>query len=170
LTDVPVGDSARVDMKWKAYGRYGSVGFELVVSMAVGYFFGKWLDGKFQTGNWMTGIFSVVGVYAGFRSLFKAANQMQVDIEKEEKLGRGENPWKVPMPEGYEDGEVPEAEAGSDAETEDETLESPRERRERELEQERENERERRARERELARELERTSQDEASPESEKKP
>lgn len=170
MTGVPVGDSARVVMKWKAYGRYGSVGFELVVSMAVGYFFGKWLDGKFQTGNWMTGIFSVVGVYAGFRALFKAAKQMQVDIEKEEKLGRGENPWKVPMPEGYEEGEVPEADSGSDAETEDETLESPRERRERELEREREVERERRARERELAGEHERTSQDEASPESEKKP
>jgi ATP synthase protein I len=88
-----------VRVKWKAYGRYGSVGFELVVSMIVGYLFGKWLDDKVGGGGWLTGIFSVAGVYAGFRAIFKAANQMTADIEKEEKLDRGESPWKVPMPE-----------------------------------------------------------------------
>jgi len=88
-----------VRVKWKAYGRYGSVGFELVVSMIVGYLFGKWLDDKVGGGGWITGIFSVAGVYAGFRAIFKAANQMTADIEKEEKLDRGESPWKVPMPE-----------------------------------------------------------------------
>jgi len=82
-------------VKWKAYGRYGSVGFELVVSMIVGYVFGKWLDEKVGGGGWLTGLFSVAGVYAGFRSLFKAAKEMQRDVEKQEKLDRGESPWKV---------------------------------------------------------------------------
>ena len=91
-------------MKWKAYGRYGSVGFELIVSMIVGYLFGKWLDGKVGGGGWLTGIFSIAGVYAGFRSLFKASQRMQADIEEEEKLDRGDMPWKIPMPEvSYDD-------------------------------------------------------------------
>jgi F0F1-type ATP synthase assembly protein I len=89
--------SARV--KLKAYGKYGSIGFELVVSMAVGYLIGKWLDPSFGGKGYVTALFSVAGVYAGFRSLFKAAKTMQADIEKEEKLDRGEAPWKVPMPE-----------------------------------------------------------------------
>lgn len=90
-------------MKWKAYGRYGSLGIELIVSMAVGYFIGKWLDERVGAGGWLTGLFTAAGVYAGFRALFKAAKQMERDIEKEEKLERGQAPWKVPMPEGYED-------------------------------------------------------------------
>lgn len=90
-------------MKWKAYGRYGSLGIELLVSMAVGYFLGKWLDDRVGAGGWLTGLFTAAGVYAGFRAIFKAAKQMEHDIEKEEKLERGQAPWKVPMPEGYED-------------------------------------------------------------------
>ena len=86
-------------MKLKAYGKYGSIGFELVVSMAVGYLIGKWLDPTFGGKGYVTALFSVAGVYAGFRSLFKAAKTMQADIEKEEKLDRGEAPWKVPMPD-----------------------------------------------------------------------
>lgn len=86
-------------MKWKAYGRYGSVGFELVVSMIVGYVFGKWLDEKVGGGGWVTGLFSIAGVYAGFRSLFKASKDMQRDVEKQEKLDRGESPWNVKTPE-----------------------------------------------------------------------
>lgn len=98
-------------MKWKAYGRYGSVGFELIASMIVGYLFGHWLDGKVGGGGYITALFSAAGVYAGFRSLFKAANAMTADIEKEEKLDRGEMPWKVPMP----DVDYDAADAASDA-------------------------------------------------------
>ncbi len=97
-------------MKWKAYGRYGTLGIELLVSMAVGYAIGKWLDARFSANGWLTGLFSLAGVYAGFRAIFKAAKQMEIDVAKEEKLERGEAPWKVPMPEGYED-EPTDAEA-----------------------------------------------------------
>lgn len=111
------GRSSRVDpphpgwyrraMKWKAYGRYGSLGIELIVSMAVGYFIGKWLDERVGARGWLTGLFTLAGVYAGFRALFKAAKQMERDVEKEEKLERGQAPWKVPMPDGYEDDPPP---------------------------------------------------------------
>ena len=36
-----------VRVKLEAYGKYGSIGFELIASMAAGYFIGKWLDPTF---------------------------------------------------------------------------------------------------------------------------
>src|SRR5687768_10794068 len=77
----------------KAFGRYGAVGFELLASIAVGYYLGHWLDGRFGT-RWIAFVGFLIGCYAGFRSLFRAAKQMQKDVEREEKLARGEDPWE----------------------------------------------------------------------------
>src|SRR5687768_9021659 len=77
----------------KAFGRYGAVGFELLASIAVGYYLGHWLDGRFGT-HWIAFVGFLLGCYAGFRGLFRAAKQMQKDLENEEKLARGEDPWE----------------------------------------------------------------------------
>jgi F0F1-type ATP synthase assembly protein I len=82
----------------KAFGKYGAVGFELLASIAVGYYLGHWLDGKFGT-RWIGLIGFVIGCYAGFRALFRASKQMQKDVEREEKLARGEDPWEEPVKE-----------------------------------------------------------------------
>lgn len=76
----------------KAFGRYGSLGFELLASIAVGYYGGLWLDRKLGT-HWIAFVGFLLGCYAGFRTLFKAASHMQRDIELEERLERGEDPW-----------------------------------------------------------------------------
>ena len=76
----------------KAFGRYGSIGFELIGSMAVGYYLGVWLDKKAGT-HWIALVGFLLGCYAGFRALFKAAKKMQRDIELQERLDRGEDPW-----------------------------------------------------------------------------
>ncbi|MBX3260458.1 MAG: AtpZ/AtpI family protein [Labilithrix sp.] len=109
----------------KSFGRYGAVGFELLASIAVGYYLGHWLDGKFGT-RWIAFVGFLVGCYAGFSALFRTAKQMQRDIEREEKLERGEDPW------GDEDGardvdDEPTGEAleGRTAEAEPVTRERP---------------------------------------------
>lgn len=58
--------------------KYGSnwlnasiVGIQFPVAMALGYFWGKWMDGLFGTEPWMTIIFSIFGVIAGFVNLFR---------------------------------------------------------------------------------------------------
>lgn len=79
----------------KSFGRYGSVGLELLLSIAVGYYLGHWLDTKLGT-RWISFVGFLLGCYAGFRSLFRTANQMQRDIEREERLERGEDPWAEP--------------------------------------------------------------------------
>jgi Putative F0F1-ATPase subunit Ca2+/Mg2+ transporter len=82
---------------WKDYGRYGTVGIELVVSIVLGYYAGHWLDGKVGGGRgWLTVLGSVVGVYAGFRAIFSAAKHMTADIERAERQARGEDPWPSP--------------------------------------------------------------------------
>lgn len=77
----------------KSWGRYGAVGFELLLSIAVGYYGGRWIDGKLGT-SFLAFIGFLIGCYAGFRALFRTAKQMQLDIEREEKLERGEDPWE----------------------------------------------------------------------------
>ena len=74
----------------KSFGRYGSVGFELLVSMAGGYYLGRYLDKRFGT-HWLALGGFLLGCYAGFRALYKAAKTMQRDIENDERLARGED-------------------------------------------------------------------------------
>jgi F0F1-type ATP synthase assembly protein I len=77
----------------KAWGKYGGLGIELLLSIAVGYYVGLFLDRRFGT-HWIAFVGFLLGCYAGFRALFRAAKRMQRDIELEEKLERGEDPWK----------------------------------------------------------------------------
>lgn len=47
------------------------VGIQFPVAMALGYFSGKWLDGLFGIYPWLTILFSILGVIAGFVNLFR---------------------------------------------------------------------------------------------------
>jgi F0F1-type ATP synthase assembly protein I len=76
----------------KAFGRYGSLGFELLGSIAVGYYLGVWADKKAGT-HWIALVGFMIGCYAGFRALYRAAKTMERDIERDERLERGEDPW-----------------------------------------------------------------------------
>ena len=80
---------------WTAYGRYGSVGIELVLSIMLGWYGGHWLDGRIGGGHgYLTATGFLIGVYAGFRALFAVAKKMEKDIERAERKERGEDPWK----------------------------------------------------------------------------
>lgn len=71
---------------WKAYGRYGTVGIELVLSILIGVLGGRWLDDRYAGGRgWITILGLVVGVYAGFRQVFRAAKQMQRESDRADR-------------------------------------------------------------------------------------
>ena len=55
--------------------RLGSVGIELAISTVIGWLIGRWLDGKFSTEPWLSIVGLLLGVVAGFRSLFLAAKK-----------------------------------------------------------------------------------------------
>lgn len=77
---------------WKDIGRYGTVGLELILSMAVGYYVGRWIDGRFATHGWGARVGFLVGVYAGFRSLYKAAQHMQREAERRDREDQDRQP------------------------------------------------------------------------------
>jgi uncharacterized membrane protein YcjF (UPF0283 family) len=67
----------------RAYGRFGTVGLELVLSIVVGYSVGHWLDGRWFPGHWyLTALFTAAGVYSGFRAMFKAAKSAEREAER----------------------------------------------------------------------------------------
>ena len=67
------------------YGRYGSVGIELVLSILIGLWLGKKGDERFHTAPWLTLLGLVVGVYASVRTLLKVAGQMNREAERAER-------------------------------------------------------------------------------------
>jgi ATP synthase protein I len=69
-------------------GDYGTVGLELVLSILLGFFGGRWLDGKLGTNGWLTVIGFLFGTAAGFRSLYRAAVRMRKETEAEDERER----------------------------------------------------------------------------------
>jgi ATP synthase protein I len=92
----------------KSLGRYGGLGFELLASIALGYYGGLWLDRKLGT-HFIAFVGFLLGCAAGFRTLFRAARQMERDIELDERLERHEDPWEKREPE---DDDRPQEDAG----------------------------------------------------------
>lgn len=73
----------------RAAYRYGNIGLELVLSVVVGFLLGRWVDRHMLHGHgWGTGIGTAVGVYAGFRSMWKLAKQAQAEAEAEDERDR----------------------------------------------------------------------------------
>ena len=50
-----------------------SLGLAFPIAIVIGYFWGRWLDGVFSTSPWLTVIFSVFGIVAGFVNAFRVA-------------------------------------------------------------------------------------------------
>lgn len=95
---------------WKGVGRYGTVGFDLLLSMAIGFYGGRYLDTHYFGGKgWATIIGTALGIAAGFRNLFRAAKMMQRETEREDREGTG-------VPYGDEYLEVVDRDAKKDLE------------------------------------------------------
>ena len=52
-----------------------TVGIHLVLSTFVGFAIGYFLDKFFGTSPWLTAIFLLIGIYAGFRELLRVARK-----------------------------------------------------------------------------------------------
>lgn len=50
-----------------------SLGLAFPIAMAIGYFWGKWLDRVFGTSPWLTVVFSIFGIMGGFLNAFRIA-------------------------------------------------------------------------------------------------
>lgn len=62
------------------------VGIQFPIAMALGFFWGRWLDGVFGTGRWLTLVFSFFGVVAGFLNLFRITMEATRKDERRQAL------------------------------------------------------------------------------------
>ncbi|MCC6552701.1 MAG: AtpZ/AtpI family protein [Polyangiaceae bacterium] len=70
---------------WKGIGSYGTIGLEVVLSMLLGLFIGRWIDGKLGTEPIFSLIWFGFGIAAGVRSIVRAWKQMQAAAAQEER-------------------------------------------------------------------------------------
>lgn len=49
----------------------------MALSILIGYAVGRYLDGKFDTGPWLTGIFFILGVAAAIRNIGLAIKKLR---------------------------------------------------------------------------------------------
>jgi ATP synthase protein I len=67
------------------------VGIQFPVAIAIGYFWGRWLDKYLGTGPWMMAIFSLFGIIAGFVNLFRiVARAGEMERREAERQAREE--------------------------------------------------------------------------------
>jgi F0F1-type ATP synthase assembly protein I len=59
----------------QATSRYSYLGIFFGVAVCLGYFGGRWLDGKWHTQPWLGLAGLLIGVAAGFRELYRLSKQ-----------------------------------------------------------------------------------------------
>lgn len=78
--------------KYRDLGDVGAVGIEFVLSIAVGYYGGRWLDGHWFGGRgYLTFAGFVFGLILAFKAIWdasKRANRRMEQIEREERAVR----------------------------------------------------------------------------------
>ncbi len=74
-----LGPEARKQLA--SLGRVATVGLEMAVSIAIGFFGGSWLDGHFGT-SFLKWVGLAFGVVAGYRSLYTLTRITQKQLAK----------------------------------------------------------------------------------------
>jgi F0F1-type ATP synthase assembly protein I len=67
------------------------IGIQFPVAIALGFFFGRWLDAQLGTHPWLTAVFSLFGIAAGFVNLFRITAEAGRAEEQMEQLEAAEN-------------------------------------------------------------------------------
>ena len=65
-----------------------SIGLAFPIAMAIGFFFGRWLDGRLSTAPWLTITFTAMGVAGGFLNAIRTA--LRIGREEDEAARRGD--------------------------------------------------------------------------------
>jgi ATP synthase protein I len=72
----------------KAFARVGAVGIELALSVVVGLLGGMWLDKHFSTQPLLTLAGLILGVIAGFRSLYQTVRKQSQSSGRDDDAPR----------------------------------------------------------------------------------
>lgn len=70
---------------YKGLGGVGTLGLEIVLSILLGLFGGRWLDGRFATAPWLMWIGFAFGVAMSVRAVQRALSMMRTEAAREER-------------------------------------------------------------------------------------
>jgi len=70
---------------WRGIGSFGTLGLEIVLCIALGFFGGRWLDGKLGTDPYLSVVGFFFGLAAAVQSIMRATKEMQAEAEREER-------------------------------------------------------------------------------------
>ncbi len=84
--DEPGKPPPRGLSKYSTLAEASSLGFMFPIALAIGYFWGSWMDRLFGTEPWLTWIFTAFGLIAAFVNLFRLAAKAD---REEKKNGTG---------------------------------------------------------------------------------
>ncbi len=71
--------------QWRGLGSFGTIGLQIALCIAFGFFGGQWLDARFGTGPNLERIGFFFGLAAAIRSVMHAHAEMQRLAEREER-------------------------------------------------------------------------------------
>ncbi len=69
-------------------GRFGAVGLEMGISVAIGLFAGRWLDGRFDCDPWLTILGALFGLGAAGMAGWRVYRAAKADIAAMDGNGR----------------------------------------------------------------------------------
>src|SRR4051812_31056257 len=83
--------------EYKAVGSWGTLGLEIVLSIMIGVFGGRWLDGKLGTDPWLTALGFFFGCAAATKAVLRTMKEMKAVTAREEKEQGNPSPaWERP--------------------------------------------------------------------------
>jgi ATP synthase protein I len=62
---------------FREIGRYGAIGLEMGIAVVIGILVGFWMDSLFNTKPWLTLVFMLFGIAAGFKGLFRVLKYVE---------------------------------------------------------------------------------------------
>ena len=64
---------------WQLAGRYGAVGIEMGVAVAVGLLGGRYLDDRLHTSPWLTVLLGAAGLGAAGKAVYDVVKKIDMD-------------------------------------------------------------------------------------------
>ena len=69
---------------WAIAANTGAVGLEISLAIGIGYFGGRYLDGKLGTAPWLGWIGFAAGIGAGIKALIRVARDYQKSLDNDQ--------------------------------------------------------------------------------------